>query len=495
MKRLRKTPRSYSTATLLFEKKSIPLSIKIKGHRSFQPIGKKPALKLRFPKEHRFFGRKFLVLNNMVDDPTRMREHLGYELFRAAGLMAPQTSFVHLFLNEKDLGIYLAIEPINKEFVKRRFGTPLGGLYEGEYGCDIYQEDAKRFARIAGPKNSRASLKRLANVAANTPQKLWGPKSPYLKNADVINFLAVSTALADFDGYWHSHNYFLYENGPGGPWSLLPWGIDRAFHDRVPIFASQGRLAQLCFADNTCREVYAKRLLEVAQLMTELHFETRMLTLSRMLGRSFSRVDTTSLKQRQRKRLRMRNFLKERPAKLREKLRCLQEDDQDHDGYRCGDCNPTNAQIHPGATEICDAIDNDCNGRIDDAPDCSCKAHTIGKHTFHLCNLPMPWKDARDFCLAKGMHLGHPNSNTESDALFVLLHKKRVARWWLGASDRKQEGAWEWSYGAPMTYKHWRKSQPNDVHCGQDCLATEDFGHGEWADAHCEQHLPFVCQE
>ena len=47
--------------------------------------------------------------------------------------------------------------------------------------------------------------------------------------------------------------------------------------------------------------------------------------------------------------------------------------DQDKDGYGVGsscvgarDCNDTNANIHPGATEVCDKLDNDCNGKIDD---------------------------------------------------------------------------------------------------------------------------------
>ena len=45
--------------------------------------------------------------------------------------------------------------------------------------------------------------------------------------------------------------------------------------------------------------------------------------------------------------------------------------DSDGDGWTdlCGDCDDTNAFVFPGATELCDGLDHDCDNDIDDADD------------------------------------------------------------------------------------------------------------------------------
>ena len=44
--------------------------------------------------------------------------------------------------------------------------------------------------------------------------------------------------------------------------------------------------------------------------------------------------------------------------------------DLDGDGYTADeDCDDEDPAVHPGAHEVCDGLDNDCNDVIDDSPD------------------------------------------------------------------------------------------------------------------------------
>ncbi len=68
--------------------------------------------------------------------------------------------------------------------------------------------------------------------------------------------------------------------------------------------------------------------------------------------------------------------------------------DNDHDGFYSAnlcktgtDCNDLDASVHPGAEEVCDGIDNDCNGLIDDATDPS--ATDLDRDGYMSASCPM----------------------------------------------------------------------------------------------------------
>jgi spore coat protein CotH len=75
------------------------VEVRLKGTTSFRPLGEKAAFKVKFPKANRLLGLKSITLNNMVQDPSMVRETLGYEILRAAGVAAPRTGFAYVRVN------------------------------------------------------------------------------------------------------------------------------------------------------------------------------------------------------------------------------------------------------------------------------------------------------------------------------------------------------------------------------------------------------------
>ncbi len=66
--------------------------------------------------------------------------------------------------------------------------------------------------------------------------------------------------------------------------------------------------------------------------------------------------------------------------------------DDDGDGYseNAGDCEDRNAAIYPGATEICNNTDDDCNGLVDDGGTCVVYCSNNGFPIYNLSMSPNP---------------------------------------------------------------------------------------------------------
>lgn len=498
---LANAPREWVEATVVLRGQPLArVGVRLKGHRSMRPLDDKPSFKLSFDeyvKRRKVFGVRSVTLNNLVEDPTMMRELLAYRIHRAMGVPAPDVGYARVRVDGADYGLYAVIESVDEEFLERRFEDASGGLYEGEYGCDLSSDDVAGFDKDAGPKKDRADLEQLA-ARFEAGERLLAPGGPL--GPDVIAYLAVSAFVGDFDGYRHAHNYRLYHDPARGRWSFVPWGLDRALKKPLPLYDSEGLVAKACFADAACRLEYARTLRRVADSVDRLELGTGMAVIGSVIDEA-ARQDTRrpyTLREIDAARVALTRFLRERPAQVRAQLGCLDEDgnelDRDGDGFGCLDCDDGDPTVHPGAAEVCDGRDVDCSGRIDDAPTCGCEAVAVDGVTYQLCDQPMPWTEAAAYCEELGLTLARVDGKSQTTALQQAALRRRDARWWIGLDDRAAEGAFAWRDGAPLGEVAWARGEPDNDACNQDCAALSDDGRGAWHDTHCGQHLPFVCR-
>jgi hypothetical protein len=493
-------PREWVKATFRYQGKSWnQVAVRLKGHRSMRGLDQKPSFKIRFDKfvKQRFLGLRSITLNGMVEDPTQVREALGYRLYREVGVPAPDTGYAQVTLDGEPLGLYLLVESVDEEFLDRRFGDHDGEMYEGEYGCDLYPEDVEGFEVEIGKKkkNGREHLAALADAARGPVDRLVAELDP-----SALAYLAVSALIGDFDGYRHAHNYRIYRDPKRKRWFFIPWGIDRTFYMRLGPFDSHGLVARRCFADRACRIAYLRQLRRVLAAWDKLDLEQGVKVLGAYVAEA-SAADPRrpfTPERTEKARGRLDEFLSERATDLADELACLEGDrevDRDGDGHGCMDCADDDPAVQPGAAEVCNGIDDDCSGLVDDSPACPCPTRVIDGVSFELCDLPMPWQQAAGFCMAKGGVLARIDGAAQSEALFREARRlNSKSRWWIGLNDRSEEGRFEWLDGAAVTYTGWSSKEPNNGTCNQDCAALKKKGDGRWHDTHCGQPQPFICR-
>ena len=73
---------------------------------------------------------------------------------------------------------------------------------------------------------------------------------------------------------------------------------------------------------------------------------------------------------------------------------------------------------------------------------------------------------------------------------------KGNAEFWIGLSDRKQEGTFVWESGRQLSAEiaaHWGPSQPNNVGGNEDCTVVTEAK--TLYDYPCTRMYAFVCQK
>ncbi len=186
------------------------------------------------PEEHRR-----LVLHASWIDPTWMRNKLTMDVVSALGGLAPRMSFVWLRVNGQDMGLYVAIERIDRPFLKRRGLHRDGNVYKA---VDHRANWAKKAAPMNGYElkvnedNPTDDLGELLATLSDTPATQAAFEAEVEPVLDLDAFMlwqAVHTFADNRDTF--TKNYYLYHDLAAPPgteaaaFELISWDADATF--------------------------------------------------------------------------------------------------------------------------------------------------------------------------------------------------------------------------------------------------------------------------
>ncbi len=111
------------------------------------------------------------------------------------------------------------------------------------------------------------------------------------------------------------------------------------------------------------------------------------------------------------------------------------------------------------------------------------KTVTWNGHIYAFYETYRSWTTAKDMCEQLGGHLATITSAEEQ--AFLQNHAEGKG-YWIGATDEKEEGQWEWVTGEAWNYTAWANNQPDNA------VSNEHYVHlmtsGEWNDIHHESN-------
>ena len=311
-------------------------------------------------------GIEKLTVNNMVQDESCIHETTAYALFRQGDVPAPRTAYADVSINGESRGLYLLVESQdNSLFLDDWYDSDDGNLYEGEYGTDLREEYAEHFDQDNGDDESRDDLRELSRVLdeveAMGGEEGWGLMREVVDMDEYLTFAATELYLGHWDGYTPSmNNYKIHHHPDSGRWTFLPWGTDQTFEEQIGPYGgvmtepgpqwSGGRIHQLCFAFEGCRQQLYDAFQEVMHRvedmeLMELADQAQALVESRALEESTAYGDPEVTREAWEQ---VDRYVQERPDQLHEWLDCLADEPVDHDGDGWDGCTEDPDDYEPG---------------------------------------------------------------------------------------------------------------------------------------------------
>lgn len=216
----------------------------------------KPGLRIdfnRYTAGQTFLGLQSIALDNLVQDPSMVRERVAMAFFDRLGQPASREALCRLYINNVFQGVYAIVESIDGDFLARTLGERSGYLFERQFTGSFYGEDLgdelAAYRRVFEPRNHELDpdavlyrpIRALFGEVNQPVDAAWRDRvDRYIDLRQFVTQVAIETFLSEVDGvlgYAGMANFYLYRGSGSDRHRLIAWDKDQTFTSiESPIF-------------------------------------------------------------------------------------------------------------------------------------------------------------------------------------------------------------------------------------------------------------------
>jgi spore coat protein CotH len=249
-------------ATVTIDGEALEAGIHRKGSSTLRDMHGKASFAIdfgQFDSERTFHGVRRICLNNMVMDPSMLREHAAAWVYAQLGVPAPRHGYARVTVDSEPFGLYGVVEPVDQHFVDRHWGDDRDGwLYDSLWDLADFSPSAQGYFEVQEEGTDGAPFDDLhalvRTVTATPPADALDFFEAHFDADEFLRGQAAEIVLGNYDSYWNNRNNYLAYHAPlADQWHLVPWGQDQALTGNGSVTGPYvGVLDALCGAGSAC---------------------------------------------------------------------------------------------------------------------------------------------------------------------------------------------------------------------------------------------------
>ncbi|KAI9283280.1 coth protein-domain-containing protein [Sporodiniella umbellata] len=208
---------------------------------------------LKLKKKDDLYGYRRLKLRSLGFDPSYIREQLSYDFIKSMGLPSSQFSYVRVFMNDRELGLFGIIDPFKNGWLSTMFASgdssyKNGNLYQSGFNSNSYLPDLsyinnktayadgqyKIKEKASGNKKDNFEpLMDLTKFIAEAPTNTSDAVAKWNEMIDtdsILRFFTLDVLAAYVDGYLSNlNNYYIYQDPKTNKFTYMCADMDLTF--------------------------------------------------------------------------------------------------------------------------------------------------------------------------------------------------------------------------------------------------------------------------